>query len=139
MAKTQKLGPVTFEFRKMLALEAFDLFEAIRPGLAEAVAAGKIDQAQLRQGNMDVSGIARIISALPHATVKAARDGLFRFTYFTAPPHKQMPLAGNEELAFKDLEPIHVYQVIGGAFVENFTESLNALTSLMEVQAPPAE
>ena len=130
-----KIGATKFRFEKLLALEAFEVLEDLRPGLAEAI--GK------QRGTTDIEQIASMVLGLPQWTVEKMRAKLFTSVTFTRKPNYVDPvrLDRDEEGAFDELEPIHVYEVLARAFAVNFFGSFSVLQSLMgaeETSPPPS-
>ena len=121
-----QLGEVRFQVRKLLPMESYRVLETIRGSLGSIAKAGLADNADQWQLG------ATIISGLPPDTVEQVRQVLFGEVLFTCPEQTSpVRLAGSEELAFKGLEPVHVYEVLARAFTVNFQGSWDALSSLL--------
>ena len=141
---------VTFEVRKLLAMEAYECWEIIRTGLeavfervdGEAVrtAVETVKEVRARGASVAtlVSNIAmfqiigRALSAVPRETVEEVRLRLFPMVSFASRKQPPQPLAGNEAGAFEHLSGASVYTVLVRAAVVNFHESLDEFGSLME-------
>lgn len=124
------VGGASFRIRKLLAMDAYQTLEIIRPSLAA-----------LDIGEGEGSGaITRIVGGLPPSVVEEARQRLFAGIQFQKPPQITIwtRLAGQEETAFMDAEPIAVYEVLARAMAVNFMPSWDALQSLLG-QADVAE
>ncbi len=121
-----KYGQTTFTVNKMDSWRAWHVLEELRPGLADI--AQKIP---LTLGIEQI--IAAMIIAMPTATVTRAADLLFEWVDFKTPNRGvAIPLKGDEEEAFADLEPFHVYLVLARAFAVNFTQSWRELESMLQ-------
>ena len=145
-AREVTFGDVTFRFGKLLAEEGFELFEQLRPGLSPALQKIELTP-DLFEGTEEeikkkVLGFIfrlalQVFATLPPEIVKIAKTPLFRQVTFKSPADKRvLVLAGNTALAFKDLEPIHIYQVIVRAFWVNFRSSFSDLEFLMGSENP---
>ena len=128
-AQTVTLGTVTFTINKLLPMEGFRLFEKIRPCLADAMSGPMFTSDGDITGNL--AALVSMVSAFPQSVVEEVRQDLFRAVRYKAPPGvpNETVLAGEEDTAFKDLEPIHVYEVLVRCLVRNFTGSWAALRS----------
>ena len=115
---------VRFQIRKLLPMEAFAVIEAFRPAFKEAVAAGLGDTTD------DMAKGIALLGGLPPERVDGLRRALFKQIIFRAPnAGTPQVLGGNEELAFKDLDVVHIYELIVRAFAVNFSGSWAALSS----------
>ena len=151
---------VTFEIRKLLAMEAYECWEIIRTGLEPVFervdgdalrrAVETIQDVRARGQSVAtlVSNIAmfqllgRAMGAIPRDTVEAVRQRLFPLVTFTSRKHPPQTLAGNEAGAFEHLTGASVYVVLVRAAAVNFHESLDEFGSLMGAlpssPSPPA-
>lgn len=126
---------VRFQIRKLLPDEAFDLYETIRPALSTI---GKIDWGPLELTSGDafkesvknlttkqiITICMDVITAIPTETVKAIRPQLFKHVLFTSESvPTARPLHGNVDVAFKDLGPFYIYELLIRSLAVNFTES----------------
>ena len=134
------MGDVHFTIQKLLPMAGYRLLEELRPGLTEAMGSAPA-------GANETTVLIGMFGAFPPDRVERAREVLFRNVYFTSPaaPGSRMVLAGEEELAFKDLTPVHVGEVLVRAFIVNFRDSWSVLLSRVpEIaavwgSAPPAQ
>lgn len=127
-AREVTMGATTFYFGKLLAMEQYDVLELVREGLEGPL--GKYvsedtDPMRLALG---------ILAGIPRETVEAVRQRLFSVVEWRndevhQPGSTNGKLAGDEASAFKDLTGAHVMEVLGRAFVVNFTESWEVLDS----------
>ena len=119
-------GDVSFTFNKLLPREARDVFELVRVALSSTID-GDIDE--------DTAGpvlAVRMLLGLPIEARAEVEARLWRAVYFSSPNVKSRTrLAGMEDTAFKDLEPVHMYFVLAQAFVVNFQQSFDVFRSLM--------
>ena len=123
-----EIGGTRFFFAKLPALEAWDLLERIRHEIgktASATAPGAIS---------DETGISllQLVLSLDPAFVRDVRDTLFeRVSYANVSAVTPQPLAKAESMAFADLEPVAVYEVLARALAVNFLPSAQALGSTL--------
>ena len=135
------LGETTFKFGKMLAEESFALLEELRPGLAPALTEIDIpdnlfdgDKEAIKKRAMTIITklLTSVISTVPPDVVRSARDSLFMHVQYKS---KSVPtlttVATDINGAFKGLEAVHIYLVLGRAFAVNFLGSWAALQSLI--------
>ena len=125
-----------FKFLKALPMEALRVFETIRPGLSAVLTEAKIDFELLndRQSEtaMMVFGqqLVGAFSMLPQDTVEAMQKGLFPFTQYKGPGMNAfVPVSGDADSAFKELEVVHIYELLARAFYVNFSGSVSEITS----------
>ena len=139
---------VRFQIRKLLPDEAFTLYETLRPALSTV---SKIDWGplELTSGDAFKASVATlttkqiiticmdVITAIPADTVKAIRPQLFQHVLFTseAVPTPR-PLHGNVDVAFKDLGPFYIYEVLIRSLAVNFTESWADIESRLFSSSP---
>ena len=117
------IGETVFHFEKLLPMEAFRAFEAIRPGLGDALK--NVDGAT----NLDIATLSAVFM-MSQETVTVAMQHLFRAVKFTNQAVKTpTQLAGMEDTAFMEIEPVHVYEVLARAFMVNFSASWDAIAS----------
>lgn len=135
-AREIKMGNTTFYFEKLLPMKGFDVLEIIRPGLADALDRMPMFDPTKLTPEAGIALLFSVVLKVSPATIRLARDQMFQEVKFTnAAAQTRMAVAGNEDTAFMDLEPIRVYEVIGRALAVNFTESLSVILSRMR-QAP---
>jgi hypothetical protein len=121
---------VWFEITKLSALRAWRLLEYIRKtlGSAEHVAGIGGDNA-----GTDMLMLVTTLMALPEEKIEHIRSVLFEnVMYRTASMRgNAVPLVteGDIDVAFADLEPVHIYEVMGRCLMINFTGSFNAIRS----------
>ena len=136
-----KIKEITFYFEKMLPMEAFELFEALRPGVEPM--AGAID-AFLGSDVLDADGtitlerVARhavvptisLLAKFPQETVAIAKARLFEHITFKSPavptPAK---ISASPGAAFDGLDFTHIYEILGRSLAVNFPDSLAELLS----------
>lgn len=124
------LGDVSFTVRKLLAMEGYRILEYIRPALE------RLGRTEMSESTSIVQFYVALAAVLPPETVERTRRDLFALVMFTTPESPTPAvLAGQEEQAFKDLTPVHVYEVLARAFAVNFLESLDELRSRFPVFA----
>ena len=134
--KTVTFGETTFEIGRALPIEAFELFESLRPGL------GSISDAVKSAFQADRDGVDRdanalgtaiaILGQLPTETVKTAMTGLFRHVTYVRPGNVQSPTVVARDLAgaMRDMSVLDIYELIVRAFAVNFMRSFDDLQSL---------
>jgi len=121
------LNEVSFRVNKLNAMDGFALFEIIRKELATT------------SDNIDLNGdndaddsilIIKAIASLEPTFVEKIRKALFSRVQFKGNgAESYVALAGTEEMAFQNLEPIDVYEVLLRALAVNFTGSFRAIKS----------
>ena len=112
-----------FKINKLLAMDAFDLLEDIRPSVGMGITAilGK---------GLPTTTILAMILNLPKNTFSNIKSKLFQGVSFTNTNMKSPTiLAGNEDVAFNGLEALDIYQIFFRAFVVNFFSQFNVLLS----------
>ena len=125
----------TFVIHKALPMEAFAIFEAMRPGLSEA------SEAVRKAFAADAKGISReanflglameIIGRMPEDIVKTAMSKLMQHVYWKragSGPSQKVSL--DLESAFRGMTVFQIYELLVRAFIVNFTESFDDLRSL---------
>ena len=120
----------TFECKKLLPHEGFEVLEVIRPAMAAALADIPAD-ADLAQA------IGMVLGGVPSATRRVVQNELFREVWFSnrLSPTPQR-VADDIGTAFTGLEAAHIYEVLGRAFAANFTGSLDVIRSMFEAAGP---
>lgn len=125
-------GTVTFTFKKMMPLDAWKLFDAMRPSIAGVL--GKFPEDLKAPGA--AGQVAAAIGEFPPMVLEAIRSELFKFVkYQSATTQSPNTLFGDENSAFQNLEPVIIYEVIVRAFLVNFFESFLALESRFPIVA----
>ena len=121
-----KIKKTTFYFDEMPPMEAFDLLEELRPGIASAFG-------MLREGMTFEVGLVVLFLGLPQETVRNARDALYKHVRYRT-PQIQTPqrVFDEEDTAFGGCSALDMYEVILRAFSVNFTESFLGMQSRMD-------
>lgn len=121
-AERVTIGVTTFEIGKLLPMEAFSILEMLRPAVGAALA--------LAPANAGLPQMIATVLRLDPVILAGVRPVLFGQVKFTN-RGTQTPtvLAGREDEAFVDLEPVHVYEVLGRCLARNFQGSWDALVS----------
>jgi len=116
------IGETHFRVRKLLAEEAFEVFEIMRVGFFGSA----IDGVDVSGKDLKFSDILIAAMRLPRPVVREIREGLFREVWFTNQA-TQTPtvVRGNEGMAFMDLDFTAIYEVLMRAIAINFGESLS--------------
>ena len=141
-----------FKFGKLLAPEAFDVFNRIRPGLICLMPTARIIKVSVPSGadvtpevgvpsgadvppevSVPLGGgvppeevakvFIEVLSTLPDSVVATLRAGLFPVVTFQRANAPPARLAGNESIAFDGLDMLHIWEVIIRAAAVNFLES----------------
>ena len=133
------IGATKFRIVKLGPEEALEVTEEIRPQILQQMRGMKLSMDVLQ----DLLGtIVILLVGLPKPTMAYLRQTLFEYVYFTnAEFQTETPLANDIGGAFKDLDVIHIYEVLARAFFVNFSGSLPALMLRLEAlglaQKPP--
>lgn len=134
-ARKVDIDGTIFHFGKLTAPEAFDVFERIRPGIEVLVAVfeempeGKIDPNDEAAKKKFLKAGVVALTQVPGATIAEMKRSLFPFVRYQHKKTKATPLDGDEETGFKDLNMVHIYEVIARAFAVNFSECWRVLNS----------
>ena len=136
----------TFTFRKLGAEDAFDVLEDIREsigGRTVSVMATKqllssASTENVRNLMMEVFvTLMGVVVAMPKVDAQRVRKALFKETYFTNQHAKVLlPIDGNENFAFADIEPVQVYELWMRSMVVNFRGSWSVMSSLLGLSSP---
>ena len=129
-----KIGETEFFIQKLGPLEAFSTMEKLRVAIAPALTAIRVDEDE------DIaSGFAAIIGELMKinpAHLAEIREDIFRRIRFkNGIARTGRVLLGSEDMAFKDLLPTHIYEVLGRGLVVNFLECFSDALRRGEEQA----
>ena len=127
--KEHKIGNVRFAIGKLPAMRAFTLLEYIRKAVADQDSTAGV---QLSDPAVSVVMLIKAFAGLPPEHVAYVRDELFEDIQFwndSIRGGNGMKLSGSEDTAFKELEPIHIYELIVEALKVNFTGSFSAISS----------
>ena len=134
-------GETTFTFRRAMPIEAFNIFERLRPGLAsisdtvrrayEAEAEGKDRSANF------LSAAIEMVGKLPQETVTTGMKELMKHVLYSRPnADGTVPapavVANDMGSAFKGLTIFQMYELLVRAFAVNFSESFSDLRSLFQ-------
>ena len=117
-----KIKETEFTISKLYPMDAFHCMEVIRVGIAPILSKMKTDES----GDIPLSTLLSACLSMPRATVDEASKMLFeRITFINQYAKTPVKVGGNEEMAFADLDPIAIYNVLMRAVVVNFGESLS--------------
>ena len=133
-----EIGQVRFNVQKLPAMAAWALMEQIRRELgrtsAEVVALG--NTAASNDDEEEATGLTwgtviQMVLSLEPVFVDGVRKKLFERVEFQRDDTARTPqkLAAAEDMAFEDVEPLAVYEVLLRCLVVNFSPSLRALGS----------
>ena len=132
-AREVQLGDVKFTIGKLLPMEGFKVFEMIRPGLKDALG---VDDGDGEATANPIKTVLNIACAAEPEMVEKVRSAMFRHVRFTSPDvPTPTVLLSNEDTAFKDLEPYHIYEILVRTLTVNFTGSFSALMSRNQAEA----
>ena len=124
------IGATHFEISKLLPQEAYTLLERMRVALAPGLGSHDWSVSDTAMGV--IQALILVVANIPPSQLESIRDEMFSQVHFTNETAKQsLPLAGNIGLAFENLEPVHIYEVLLRCLAVNFTGSLRAILSLM--------
>ena len=126
------LGNTQFRIHKLLPMEGFRVLEDIRAALGP-----KIMQLQSEDTSLNnmLTGFVGLVLSVSTQDVQNVMRQLFIEAYFKDEHSNQfVSLSGNEGLAFKELEPFHVYEVLARCLVINFTGSLDEIMSRTRIR-----
>ena len=117
-------GDTTFRIRKMLAMEAYEVLEIIRPGVKGALS-------KVSGGFEDV--VTSVVFGLDREIVEQCRQRMFACITFTRPNSPDpRTLATREDEGFAGMEAHAVYETLVRAFAVNFTPSFSVLMQFLE-------
>lgn len=125
------IGTVRFKIDKMPATQGWRLMEYIRHAIGTQDHMAGVSPND--PGSTLVMGIAAI-AALPTDTVEYIRNVMFPHVhYWTAEVRGgngvTLTTDGDIDMAFADLEPVHLYELIVRCLAVNFTASYTAILS----------
>ena len=131
-------GETTFKIRRALPIEAFNIFESLRPGLAEVSdAVGDVVNVVRQQDddNRDaliIKAALKIIGKLPQEIVEIGMHKMMRHVSFqrkdTGAP---LIVANDPASAFKGMTVFNIYELLIRAFCVNFMESFDDLQLIL--------
>lgn len=130
----QPFEATEFIFKKALAMEAFRLFEILRPALTSF--SDTLQKALNRHQNREnldaikMTALIEIIGKLPQETVRDAMTHLSQYVYFCQGSDPQQKVSTNLDSAFAGLSVVQIYEVLIRAFLVNFQTSFDDLQSL---------
>ena len=130
------LGETTFYFKRALPMEAFDIFEELRPALAEMSEAIKAAQDSQAKGmsteSVFLGAAVDIIGRMPSEIVRKAMAKLMQHVDYQRDGRPPQKVSRDLDTAFKGQTVFTIYEVLVRAFCVNFTESLDDVKSLWE-------
>ena len=115
------LGDRKFRIRKMGAMKAVEVSEAIRVEL------GKM---QVQPTPDMLSAFFQAMLQFPKDFMAELRETLFATVTFSNDGRQWQPVADAEDMAFEGLEPHHVYEVMMRVLSVDFTESFGVILRL---------
>ena len=136
-ARRVKMGETTFHIGKMLPMEGFDTLERIRRALGESA-----DLSRVGGGSIAEIGATAVkaILALPPAEVAHIRDDLFAHVKIACPQSSGLlDLLGNEGMAFDELEPVAIYELLARCVAVNFSASFSVVLSSIQSSDLPLD
>ena len=138
-------GDVSFSIKKLMPMEAKEVFMGhVRP-LLRGLNAEMPDSQEVASKGAGIKMMLAAFTEAPEVHYKAIVKAMSKRITFTSPSNKsQLTLAGNEELAFKDLDMAHILLLEGRAFGVNFfgscyilfEELVHLLQSLPPLKVP---
>lgn len=136
------IGETEFIFEKALAMEAFRLFESLRPALTSV--SDTLQKAeQRRQKKEDPQAIAmtaliEIAGTLPQESVQNAMTHLSQHIFFRRGSNPKQKVATDLDSAFAGLSTVRIYEILIRAFLVNFQTSFVDL-QLLQAGLMPAK
>ena len=131
--KTVRIKNTTFYIQKMNADKGWEVFEKLRVALADKAA-------EMESVGFEKDFI-KLFSCLPIDFVLSLRQELFSHVYFTNQEAKDR-LELSEEfipMAFKELEPIHIYELLFRCLAVNFFSSFQIIKEKFPPGIAPTE
>ena len=122
-----EIGGTRFFVAKLSAVAGFDLLEVIRHEIGKSGVLGK-EISDTTAADTNAMWLQMVLSLDP-AFVAYIRKILFEKVEFSNHLSARQPLAGVEDTAFLDLEPVAIYEVLVRALTVNFTASLESVVS----------
>ena len=116
-------GTTTFHIGKLFPMDAFRVLEKIRTALG-------VGMASVPAGQSTAASIVAVVLSLPEDRFTEVRNLLFSHVTFTD-KNVQTPLhvAGMEEQAFANLDPLNIYEIFLRCVAVNFFQSFKGLLS----------
>ena len=137
--ETVTFGDTEFTIQRMMPLEAFRTFEAIRPGLAsisDIVRSAFEAEHKGMDRNANMVGTAiEVIGKLDADIVEIGMKRLMQHVLFlrqgmtTGGPPTPIKVSSDMETAFMGMTVFQIYELLARAFAVNFTESFADLRS----------
>ena len=136
-ARRVKMGKTTFHIGKLLPMEGFDTLERIRLALGKSADLSRVGNGSIAE--MGAAAVKAILS-LPPEDVARIRDDLFAQVRVSVPQSSAtLELLGNEGMAFEDLEPVAVYELLARCIAVNFSASFSAILSGIQSSGLPMD
>ena len=125
------IGGTTFVIGKLLPMDAFRVLEKIRVAIGHSV------KTINTEGMEPATSIVALLFSLPEDTVEDVRKRLFAGVKFrNQNAVTPRPVYPDEAMAFRDLEPVAVYEVLVRCLAVNFTGSFREIISRMGALIP---
>lgn len=144
-----QIEDTTFYFYRMLPLEALAMLEVLRQSIKDMIGLVDIDtliyetpyegdeeggvedsETEDKKLNLNMIEFAKLISHIPPEFVADVIDVASRHTYFeNSRTSGKARLEKNIEVAFEDLDPIFIYEVLIRWLFVNFSKSFNVMLS----------
>ena len=141
------INNTTFTIKKLPPEDAFDVLEDIRESIGGRMMTTLAAKQVLSEGsigemiNQVVKIFLSVLVAMPKNDAKKVRSALFEQVSFKNRLNRaEMRLKGNENLAYADLEPIHIHELWLRSMAINFQGSWSVMSSLFELNdqnSPP--
>jgi len=123
-----QVNDINFNITKLATMSGHEMFEDIRFALGQSA-----DSIDAGAGEDQMAAMFfKSIMILPPNVIKGFRERIFEHIEFSRANETQegwMKLSGLEDMAFENLEPIHVYEVFGRGLIVNFSGSFDAILS----------
>lgn len=117
--KEVQLGSTKFIINKLHALDGYTVLESLRETLGETL--GNIDM------KSPLEGVIKSIMKLPASYIKdELMPALFKEVVFinkSAPQGMALEGEGADRMAFQDLDPVEIYELLARALCVNFYQS----------------
>lgn len=139
--ETVIFGETTFTINRALPMEAFNIFEELRPGLAsisEVVRNALASEALGIDRNANAIGtVVEVIGKLPPEIIRILMTKLTKFVQFNRSELGSPAIVAHDpDSAFKDMTVFQIYELLARAFAVNFMESFDDLQSLLGELTP---
>ena len=121
------IGPTTFSFTKLGAMEGWNVLERIREEVGKTADLEKLEFGEDMKA-MAVS-LLKAVLALPSPVVEEIRRRLFASVQFKSASTTWQALAGAEDSAFNGLESSAIYEVMGRSLSVNFFGSFAGIAA----------